>query len=495
MSGHKRETVTISQEEYRRMYEAERQAIYETFSTPAQPSENRLVDRELELANLFQASSRRNEEYERLISHLETELREVESHTQSRMKDRETRLIEEMERRALNAEANAQQWINNQAQTIEVEFAKVRRIFEEQVDNHYQAVEANLRSELQNNNRQIREANAHYQAHIDQRNQAIERRVKRQEDRQEQLGLRAVQWLNDCQAMLDYLVTHFPARSLPGDEISEIGFTIQQTWQDVQAGFFESAIATCRTLSNRCSILRLQAEHNEIESAQVLLAVMDAIDDLHSKLQLCRSIPAIDFKGELIDHALDGAEWSPDQFQKLTETIAHLEEQIRQQSGELSLDEMYAVLQNEIPHLHQSILDFVDQVQHTSLNAQIRFNIAQMVVASVISQGYRVTSGSFEAQDFERGYVLHTHAPDGGELVVKIDPIHGHPFASDLHIIARDQEMRTEHELHQRAREINHSLRRFNLQISDTEIVREPSLKRKTEKRSITQSHSTTPSR
>jgi hypothetical protein len=46
MSGHKRETVTISQEEYRRMYEAERRAMYDTFTAPQQPSEERIQQRE-----------------------------------------------------------------------------------------------------------------------------------------------------------------------------------------------------------------------------------------------------------------------------------------------------------------------------------------------------------------------------------------------------------------------------------------------------------------
>ena len=104
-----------------------------------------------------------------------------------------------------------------------------------------------------------------------------------------------------------------------------------------------------------------------------------------------------------VGYNLDVAQWAPQELQELTDAIEAIEEHVRQEADHLSPEEIQEILSSEVAHLQARILELIDHVQHLSLNAQIRYNIAQMVVAAVITQGYRITNGSFEHEDFRPG--------------------------------------------------------------------------------------------
>jgi len=474
MSGHKRETVTISQEEYRRMYEAERRAMYDTFTAPQQPSEERIQQREHEFTSIFNAAEQRNQEYEHVIRSLQSELRDVERHTQSQIQEKQARLLEEVAQRSARAESDAQRWVQNRTQQIEAEFAQYRRSVEAQIESNQQVLEQQYRTGVEKGLRQIRESNADYFTRFDQRISAVEQRIQREDQRLHQVAESAHQWLNDGIALHDYLVNSFPQRSIEGQELTELEQSLNQARKDFEAGTYETCLSTCRFVASRLSILRIRAENTEVAVNQLMQLTLNSLDDLRQKANLCRHIQAIDVQGQPLDMNLDVAQWAPHKLQELTDAIEAVEEHVRQEADHLSPEKIQEILSSEVPHLQARILELIDHVQHLSLNAQIRYNIAQMVVAAVITQGYRITNGSFEHEDFDQGYVLNARSADGGEMIVRIDPIPGQVNAHDLHIISQDHLMRTESELRQRAREINKSLKQFNLEITNKQVVKQP---------------------
>lgn len=488
MSGHKRETVTISQEEYRRMYEAERRAMYDTFSAPQQPSEERVLERGMEFTSIFQAAEQRHQEYEQVIQSLQSELREVERHTQNQFQEKQFRLLEEVKQQTARAESDAQRWVQNRTQQIEEEFAQFRQSLEAELESNQHALAQQYQNNWKEDIRQIRESNAEYFTRFNQRIRAVEQRLHRDDQRMHQMAEAARQWLNDGITLHDYLVNSFPQRSIEGQELAELTHLLDLAQKDFVTGMVESCLSTCRFVSGRMSTLRIRAENTEVIVNQLMQQTLNSLDDLSQKANLCRQIQAIDIEGQPLDMVLDVAQWAPHELQTITDEIIAVEEQVRQQAEYLNPEHLQGILTNEIPHLNARILDLVDHVQHLSLNAQIRYNIAQMVVAAVITQGYRITSGSFEHEDFDQGYVVNARSGDGGELVVRIDPIPGQVNAHDLHIISQDQRMRTESELRQRAREINKSLKQFNLEITNKQVVKQPDHARVARKSSLMQS-------
>ena len=484
MSGHKRETVTISQEEYRRMYEAERHAMYDTFTAPQLPSEERTQQREYEFTSILNAAEQRNLEYDHLIRNLQSELREVERRSQDQIKEKQARLLEEMEQRTARAESDAQRWVNQRAQQLETEFVEYRRSLEAQVQRNQQLMGQQFQEGLTKGLRQIQESSAEYYTRTDQRLNAVEKRLQRDDLRIQQIAESAHQWLNDGIALYDYLVSSYPQRSIEQQELSELGQSLNQAHSDFQTGFYESCLSTCRYVSNRLGLLRVRAENTEVAVHQLMQQTLDSLDDLRQKANLCRRIQAIDIQGQSLDMTLDIAEWAPQEFEALVNSIEGIEEQVRSSADHLRPEQLANILSSEIRPLHSQILEMVDHVQHLSLNSQIRYNIAQMVVAAVITQGYRVIHGSFEQEDFDKGYVLNAQSADGGEVIVRIDPIPGQVTAHDLHIISQDHLLRSESELRQRAREINKSLQQFNLEISNKQILQQPSTSHVTRKTS-----------
>ncbi|MBN1372551.1 MAG: hypothetical protein JW987_11490 [Anaerolineaceae bacterium] len=474
MSGHKRETVTISQEEYRRMYEAERRAMYDTFTAPQHLSEERVFQRENEFACIFRGAEQRNQEYEQVIQNLQSELREVERQTQNKFQEKQARLLEEVAQRSARSESDAHRWLEKRTQQIEEEFTNNHRSIEAKIENNHLLLEQQYRDAIEKNFRQIRESNAEYLTGFDKRISAVEQRLARDDQRLNQVAESARQWLNDGIALHDFLVNSFPPRSIESQELVELEQSLNQAQKDFAVGMFESCLSTCRFTTSRLSILRVRAENTEIAVNQLIQQTLNSLDKIRQKADMCRNIQAIDIQGQPLDMALDVAQWAPQELQAIMDEIEAIEEQVRQQADNLIPEQLHSVLGNDIPRLQTRILELADHVQHLSLNAQIRYNIAQMVVAAVITQGYRITSGSFDHEDFDQGYVLNAMSGDGGELVVRIDPIPGQVNAQDLQIISKDHLLRTESELRQRAREINKSLKQFNLEITNKQVVTRP---------------------
>jgi hypothetical protein len=135
-------------------------------------------------------------------------------------------------------------------------------------------------------------------------------------------------------------------------------------------------------------------------------------------------------------------------------------------------------LQDDVlPNLRNQFFEMIDSVQVRSLNSQIRFNIAQLVVSALISQGHRLESCGFQKDDFLEPYQVKASSIDGSQVLIRIDPIAGEMMSSHLHIIANDPVERSHTELVQRAKELNRSLRQMGLHIQNQREITTPDRK------------------
>ncbi len=63
------------------------------------------------------------------------------------------------------------------------------------------------------------------------------------------------------------------------------------------------------------------------------------------------------------------------------------------------------------------------------------------------------------------GFEALVQSLDGSEVLIRVEPLEDQSGSADVHLISLDQEMRTERELTQRARELGETLQRYGLAV------------------------------
>ncbi len=89
MSGHKRTTVTISQDEYRRLYDAERKNYYQSFEIPEATIFPILQQSHKNLFSSYQQIADRQSNYETIIDSFQNQIKEVEKKTSKSLVDQQ----------------------------------------------------------------------------------------------------------------------------------------------------------------------------------------------------------------------------------------------------------------------------------------------------------------------------------------------------------------------------------------------------------------------
>ena len=89
MSGHKRATVTISQEEYRRLYDAENRNYYATLAIPEQSLNQTIQKSQNKLMGNFHEIAQRQNNYEKVIDQYQDRIRDIEVATTQSLYDQQ----------------------------------------------------------------------------------------------------------------------------------------------------------------------------------------------------------------------------------------------------------------------------------------------------------------------------------------------------------------------------------------------------------------------
>jgi hypothetical protein len=121
-------------------------------------------------------------------------------------------------------------------------------------------------------------------------------------------------------------------------------------------------------------------------------------------------------------------------------------------------------LENEIPHV-------VFNARLAVISSQVRFNIAEFVVTALQEQGFALETSTYDQNDMRSGYSIQLGNFEGSHVLVQLTPHPSDPIAHDLDIAFRDQDLRTEHEMRQRAGELAVSLNAYGLQLNDLQTL------------------------
>lgn len=433
MSGHKKTTVTLSQEEYRRLFEAEQRLLYGTLAQPEDTIIPAIQTYQNRVSDEMETFGRRQHAFGRVISQLSNEMQDLERSTQEQLIHQQESLFS----RFLEISENAQI----------------------QMDDSFQTLFDDLNSRLQQSQDSLR------QDFFRQENRilSLEQTFRSQEERAETL-------FRDLFTLLDHLGATFPLSPEGSPLEAELFSMIPLVENNLEAGDWPSAVSSCQHAISIASALRIQKEQEaNLYQLNRNLARME-LSKLAQRINAVEVIPIIDLEGNPLDQSLRLDEWTQNGWSLLNDEVIKMIDSLDQDAIGSSAD-LRNLITERIPELNQKLDELVVETFRLAMDAQTRFNIANQVMLALVRQGFTPVAGSFENRNFLNQYFAKARDFKGSTVEIRVEPTEILQKA-ELHVLSSDTQDHSEHEMRQRGKEIFQDLMDQGFSLSKPSILR-----------------------
>lgn len=427
MSGHKRTTVSISEEEYRRLHEAEMRIRF------MQADHSDVVDR---------AGRQTNANLQVFFNDFE---------------QRQANFVRELE--AIDVDLAA----------LEARTGNAMLAHQAAIQRHLSGLAGNLWEQTEN---AITEVEQHYQEHIQEVQQSnsddllrlseeLQETLAKQQEREQA----ADHWLEAAYSVSNFIHDQYDHENLCPGLLRGWERRLKHAQQNLQNGMPEAALALAQDTYCGLSDLRVTLEKLQTEYNTLLQAVQEYLFRLEHQAHASYQVPALDMLGNTLPYQIEVDFWSGGDLLHLTQMIESYRAEIAQGESRPTTRVLEQMLNEQLPELKQRLEEVVFQARLSVLSSQLRLNIADRVLSALGSQGYFLDGAFYEGDDSRETYAARLFSVDGGEILVRVDPIPEQAPKNELHLIAQDRQEKTLHEMRQRALEVQRALRQTGLQV------------------------------
>jgi len=428
MSGTKRATVRVYEDEYRRLQEQAKRLRRIQEELPAIMEE--LWDEvSRDLRRSLEPLEQRQQRLQEALQGVRSEVRAAEEGMARRLEQEQRRMRTALQ----DARRDLQQLITDQGR-------------------HFEELLAEEREQRENQIRQIQE------------------RILADEQRKEEL---ARSWLEAARVVLDFVDGNYRHQQFAPGELERLERDLRQAEENVNQGVWEAVLAQAQRAYHDLSDLRLKLEQLEREWELWRSAALQAASGVLAQVQRNRTCKAIDLEGQETDVALEVDWWTEGALSRLEEEVKALIGRIRDEESPMSTEELRRAVETMVPEMRQRLYEVIAEAQRAALGSQLRINIADVLVDVLERQGYTLDEGNatYEGEDMRGGYLAKVRHLDGSEVVVRVVPRGSGSLENDWEIHSYDVEQRSEHELRQRAAELARALAEEGLRTEEPRQV------------------------
>lgn len=434
MSGHKRATVTISEQEYRRLHEADIQRRFRR----KKGADSQEREQQIRAMNsVFEHMQDRQNYYEGLIADLGDEVLRIEEDTSRELLAYQAAMNEE--------------W-SNQMDFVSAEHNAILESLAERFQNELQRERQNLYQSLNSYERQLQQWN------IEARNkQSI-----------------ANQWITHSVAISDFINNQFePERFAPG-RLGKINRKLALAQANLEQGMPEASLHAAQQAFTELSDLRVELETRAMEWQNQFEMTYSAAKELYKTVLANAQVPALDVAGNELPFPIDLDYWSRNAYRVLLNEAKQFQQYLRAHHQTLSSQELQRVRNQELPVLQDRLESMIYEARLEAIQSQLRINIADLALQALEVQGYRLQEARFANDDMRGPFVATLINDDQSSISLRILPKEGQDLASDLQIVSNDSAIRTAGELFARFQAIRSSLGQKGLTIRQVQSTSAP---------------------
>lgn len=427
MSAHKKTTVSVNEEEYRRYHEAEMklQHVDERMNQAIQ--EMHAQTQEMLYQSMAHGKERQMQ-FEKTIQDWDATLYNLENESIQRFIEVQSSIQDDILAAQSSTWQEVSKWLEHEMTAVDQYMAQEghqRRIFEQTIRRQIATINTDQRSKAQ----------------------FVE------------------EWLQACDQLELFIEDHYMVTQFAPAELEKIHEQLDQAFQNLKNGFQDSALTQAQVIYQQLSQIRLDCEKTQLEWETLQITAIQKINKLCSMIQSFKTVNAYDMEGKALETIVDVDFWSKGQLTTLHQYLLDLEKQLRSGGNFLEIAILRDLHQSTFPELEKNIHEAVFKARLEVLNSQIRINIADLVVQAFQNLGYGYEESGYSAEDPRSDFFARLENQEGNEIIVQVNPVEGVENCNELHLQSLDYEQHTRHELRQRSLEISQALRRFGLNV------------------------------
>jgi hypothetical protein len=283
----------------------------------------------------------------------------------------------------------------------------------------------------------------------------------------------ATEWLKAASVINQFIQENYDHNRFTPDAVRQYETRLIQAQNNITQNLPEAAITAAQEAYNNFSELRLELEKRQSEYQLLINRVSLEAQKLHSLLASNQLVPAIDLDGSPLPYNITVNYWTDGEFDHLVQEFDHTLAEFVESDHPGTTSELHHLIDDYFPFIQDKIGDLVFDARMNVLNAQLRMNIAEIVVDALSGQGYALDSSYFLAGDERDAYQANLINYEGSQVVVKVDPVESQAAVNELHLFASDAQEKTSHELKQRALEIRRALQSTGLEVGTISATRQ----------------------
>jgi hypothetical protein len=433
MSGHKRAIVTINQEEYERLREAELR-LRELPDTNTEAFESALRQSSEAYQKHIDQVQRRQASFEAIVQGMDESIRGLEISTSRAILAYQDTMHAEMQNYAGSLWENFEQTLASNMAYFEATVA----------ENHRQYQEAFTQQA---------------------------RRMRRIETDAERKRALAEDWLAAAEDLAQFIRQYYPHDLHAPGQVDRLDDQLEMARQNLDAGLSEAVVLTTQQLYTAYSELRVNLEAILNEWQFLYQSGWESIGHLQAQAQSSAYVCGLDLDGNPLPVDIDVDYWTQGRLNRFFDGLERVNALLETQAELLPLDELRRFIAEEVPAYQKALEDIVLDARVTALNSQLRINIADLVVQALQEQGFALDASHYQDEDMRMAFGARLTSLEGSSVIVQVDPVGEDLGENELNLRALDSQPRTEHEMVQRWNEINRSLAGYGLVVGPFSTV------------------------
>lgn len=433
MSGHKRATVSISQDEYDRLRDAE--GKLRSLPSPSNESiqEVKKQGYDLHQSNL-DAVEKRQARFQEFISGLEGAIQGIERHTNDRLVEIEYR-----------AAARVQERIGD----LEHYFTGLLQEQQEQYEEFVMSLHRQEQAQL-----------AVLAGEVNQIVQA--------QDQKEEISR---SWLGASAGLLDLINENYATGFFSPDKSLDFAHQLELIEMNFQNGFFDAVLVASQQKFIELSQYRLELERQHNEWHFLYQAAWEVISQELILVDSSSYVPALDLDGKELSYLVDVNFWNPGELDAMFSEISQMANRMLDQENLPDISTLRLWLESYLPDCRRRLEQTIAEARVSTINSQLRVNVADLIVQALQQQGFSLASCAYNDYDLRLGYGAMLTNIEGNEVLVQVTPNGTGVGENELHIQSLDAEEKTQHELTRRWQEVSQSLAGYGIEVGQYESL------------------------
>jgi hypothetical protein len=431
MSGYKHATVTISEQEYRRLHDADMKRRFKGHTKAKAKNSGQAT----ELTNALQQMENRQQQLEQAFSDLDQNF------------DRsETAAIQEI----LLQNALCYESLTGLIEETTLSASDSIAFLSER-----------FTAAMQREREQ-------YRGHL----QSLVQRLDSHEQREQVRTEVARQWLRQAVVLADFIQEQFNhERFLPG-RLSKILRSLNFAQNNLAQGFLESSLQVSQQAFLELSELHFELEQCIVEWQTEYEKTNHTIRQILTDLELNSSVNALGLQGEELSDQVDLDYWTEGKYRQLLDVCRKVRTRLDQDQEHLSTEELKRVNTELFPFMTERFESILYEARFKALNSQLRMNIAERALQALEVHGFKLNESGYADKDMRARFTADLENSDGSHVSIQVLPNDQstQELTNELIVITNHPYLKTEQEARLQWEELRQTLNQYNLNVSRPEV-------------------------